>query len=701
MTEMTPPEIPAHLAVRPIEVSPATIINWIKPEPVSALEQRCMDELRPGDYEVYDEKLLNFLDEAREIFTRSGVSGMLRAGDLICAVYTANGDLVSASAGTYLHCVTAMLPIKYVMHRYWSEPSVGVREGDIFYANEAKYGGIHSPDQMAFMPVYHQGELIAWTAALAHSPEVGAIEPGGMPLFARMPEEEGMKLTPIRIGENYRLRRDMMDMMVNIVSRAPRMHELDTRARVTAADRLRVRLQQMAAERSNDFVRGLLRHLVVKAEKAARQRIARWNDGIYRAVAFTDTIGREPALLRGVITAIKKGDRITFDFTGTTPETPSTYNSFAHGVAAHAAVCIYGYAFHDLPVSNGVLAAFDWVFPQGTIFSASPGTAVSNSPTLNCITLGLLPQLMARLTFDSDSRINIGASNGNTAGSITLAGVNQHGIQLAELDGSTMNTEGHGARTDMDGVDAYGFPWAHAGRAPDVEESEAEFQFLRLFFGLRRDHCGFGQWRGGAGSEMAMAIRHTDFVRWSTRSRNCKITSAVGQFGGYPSAPSLGIFIQNTDVWDRLKRGDADLPTSSIQMLTERAIQGDYTVEHASRGARTAGNGDVIVHLSGAGGGYGDVLKREPARVMEDRRTGLISDWTVRNVYGVVYDEATLDVDEAATQARRTAIRAQRLGRGKRWAAFHEEWNQLRPPPEALKHFGSWPDGKPPAKGIK
>ena len=109
------PEIPEHFRVTPIEISPSTMVQWLKPEPISPLEQRGMDSLTPGDYEIYDEKLKNILDESREIFVRSGVTNLLTAGDLIVAVYTANGDLANASAGTYLHCVTGCLPVKYVM----------------------------------------------------------------------------------------------------------------------------------------------------------------------------------------------------------------------------------------------------------------------------------------------------------------------------------------------------------------------------------------------------------------------------------------------------------------------------------------------------------------------------------------------------------------------------------------------------------
>jgi N-methylhydantoinase B/oxoprolinase/acetone carboxylase alpha subunit len=42
------------------------------------------------------------------------------------------------------------------------------------------------------MPVFYQGELIAWTAALVHTTETGASEPGGMPIGATARFEEGL-----------------------------------------------------------------------------------------------------------------------------------------------------------------------------------------------------------------------------------------------------------------------------------------------------------------------------------------------------------------------------------------------------------------------------------------------------------------------------------------------------------------------------
>jgi N-methylhydantoinase B/oxoprolinase/acetone carboxylase alpha subunit len=683
-----PGQVPEHLRVTPIEVSPATMVEWIKPEPTSALEERCLELLAPGDYEIYHEKIVNFLAETREIFTRSGVTSMLRSGDCIVAIYTANGDLVNASAGTYLHCVTAMLPVKYVLHTFLTDATVGVREGDIWYANEAAYGGIHNPDQMAFMPVFHDGELIAWTAALAHQPETGAVEPGGMPMTARNRNDEGMKLTPIRIGENYRIRADLLKMMVNQISRAPRMQELDTRARATGADRLRIRLQELAAERGSDFVRGL-------AETAARRRIARWNDGTYRASVFLDTIGRESGLIRGSLAAVKRGEEIVMDFSGTSPENDSSFNCFPHIVAAHAAIYLYAYCFHDLPVSNGSLASVTWKVPRGTMFNAGPDAAVSNSPIVNSITVSLAPLVMARMMFDGDDHGQVAAPNGNIGAAVVFAGVNQYGVPIADLDTATLNTIGGGARWDGDGVDAYGFPWCHAGRSTDVEDSETDYQFLRLYLNLQADSGGFGQHQGGLGSETALCPRHVQTMFYSGASTGTMIPVGLGLFGGYPAANRPGIWIHDTDLWAKMARGDGDIPATSAQLATERAIGGTYYFEHTERPTRVASDGDVIVQLGSGGGGYGDPLKRDPALVAQDAAAGRISRHAAERVYHVRFAADAWAVDPAATDAARRAARAERLAGGRPYAEFEAQWSALRPPPEALAFFGRWPDGAP------
>ena len=67
--------------------------------------------------------------------------------------------------------------------------------------------------------------------------------------------------------------------------------------------------------------------------------------------------------------------------------------------------------------------------------------------------------------------------------------------------------------------------------------------------------------------------------------------------------------------------------------------------------------GDLIRLYTPGGGGYGDALKRDPALVAEDVRKGYIGRETARDVYGVVFEGEGLEVDKAATTARREEMR--------------------------------------------
>src|SRR5207247_9086000 len=187
------------------------------------------------------------------------------------------------------------------------------------YSNEAIYGGIHNPDQFAIMPIFHREELVAWSVVGAHQSETGGKEPGGEITTARTRHDEGMKLIPIKIGEHYQLRDDLLKMMENFISRAPRMQITDVKARVAACDRIRIRLQDLVEKRGTRFLQGLFRKMIMETAEGARERIRSWNDGVYRHVVFIDTTGFDAALIRTPIELIKKRDHITIDFSGASP----------------------------------------------------------------------------------------------------------------------------------------------------------------------------------------------------------------------------------------------------------------------------------------------------------------------------------------------------------------------------------------------
>ena len=676
-----------------MQISKEKLLAWLKPAPGTTSEVRSAEAIPAGEYEIYHEKLNIILDEAREVFVRTGVSGMLHSGDLIVGIYTPRGDMITASCGTYLHAVAAQLPVKYLVRNVLSMDSIGVNDGDVFYCNEARIGGIHNPDQMAIMPVYHDDELIAWTVAAVHQPETGATEPGGMPVTARSRFDEGMHLLPIKVVEGFRLREDLLEMMANMVSRAPRMQMIDTRARIVACDRIRVRVVELAESKGSDFLSGLFRRMIDEGEEGARRRIRLWNDGTYRSVAFLDTIGHTQTLIRVRLALRKRGDSIVFDFTGTSPENDGSFNAYPHIVAAHCAVYLYAYAFSDLPISAGTYAPLEFVVPDGTYLSAGMDAAVSNSPPACIPVVSVTNIAFSKMVFDSPDRARVTSPAGNGTSGVMYSGVTQWGTRLSDMSGYTLNTAGGGARAQRDGVDAYGFPLGHYGKAPDLEDVENEFPLLHLFQKLRQDSAGLGRYRGGAGTETAWLVHLTDRFIFQSVASHSQIPSSSGIFGGYPPAVRPGIRLLGTDIPNRMHDG-SETPMGTEELLADQGKQSDSWVGSGVRASRAYERGDVFVGLSPGGAGYGDVLDRDPQRVMDDLRRQLISPWVAAHVCKVAFDPETLVIDTDETERLRDGERRARIARGVPFEEFQAAWADLSPPAEALEYFGAWPSGE-------
>ncbi|MGI0091378.1 MAG: hydantoinase B/oxoprolinase family protein, partial [Nitrososphaerales archaeon] len=292
-----------------------------KPDPPTERELQAVSKLDPVDYSVYTRKLEMACKEAREALQKFGISAFIKAGDTAHAIYTANGDLAIADVGTYLHVVDGVIPIKFVIKHYKNEPTVGVRDGDIFFCNEALYGGIHNPDMITFLPVFVGGEIVAWVASACHEPETGATEPGGMANTAKSRYDEGLKVPPIKIGENFKLKKDINELFENNV-RYPLMISNDQSARAAVCLRLRNRILDIAGQKGKEFVFGMLRKIILDTAEVVKDRIRRIPDGTFRQMAFLDTVGFAEGLVRLPVTMIKQGDKITFDLTHASPQVP-------------------------------------------------------------------------------------------------------------------------------------------------------------------------------------------------------------------------------------------------------------------------------------------------------------------------------------------------------------------------------------------
>jgi N-methylhydantoinase B len=90
--------------------------------------------------------------------------------------------------------------------------------------------------------------------------------------------------------------------------------------------------------------------------------------------------------------------------------------------------------------------------------------------------------------------------------------------------------------------------------------------------------------------------------------------------------------------------------------------------------------GDLLRFETCGGGGWGDPLAREAERVRQDVARGFVTPRGALEDYGVVIDEATIEVDKTATQeVRARRVRALPLiDRGPGFAQAEARWLAFR-----------------------
>ncbi|HJT01275.1 MAG TPA: hydantoinase B/oxoprolinase family protein, partial [Terriglobales bacterium] len=533
--------------------------------------------------------------------------------------------------------------------------------------------------------------------------ETGAIEPGGMPVSARSRFEEGMNLPPMKIGENFQLRNDFLEFYNVYGLRAPAMFISDLKARCTTADRVRIRMLELAEKRGADFVVGLLHKMSATAEAGARRKINTLPDGKFRAVVFNDAIGWTPALVRSCFLTITKEDgRVVFDFNGTSPENPSSYNVHPQAVVGHIANFMYEYFFHDLPICSSTFAPVDFVFPDNIILNPDKTAATSC-----CVFIGMQARCathssFAKMTFSSSSLWRqVAAPPGSQHTSQICAGLSQWKLAFADVLSFALNSQGQGGRAAMDGMDAYGFAWCAFGRAPDTEQVESELPLTVTLSQHWKDSCGHGLHRGGSGATQQWMVHKVPEMVSMCMGNGSKVPLGQPLFGAYASTPIPGITVRNADLLERMQKGDPALALDHRSVFERKTIHGEWNAELIARTPKTYKEGDVLFGFSGGGPGYGDPLERDPNDVMEDLRKNIISDWTARHIYHVAYEPERRKLDAEGTKRQRDEERKARLARGKRFDEFHQEWSKKSPPQEILHWYGSWPDAKPTAPVMR
>ena len=632
------------------------------------------------------------LDEAYEMMEQTGAAPGAKWGDLTSAVYSAGGDLVHISTGGVLAFASVLhYPVRFI-NKYWAgDATVGVNDGDAFIHNDARYGNIHNTDQSIILPVFHEGELIAWVATVVHEGENGAKEPGGMPSSSESAFDDGLRMSPFKIIEGGVLRRDLLTFLQNSV-REPALQYQDLKVKYYAALRIKERVQSLIAEVGRDAFLVSLRKSLEDVEAEARRRIAAIPDGTYRVNFFADSTLRENVLLKYPCAITIRGEEMTIDWRGAAPQFLNrAFNSSLGSSKCGMNQAILGFLWPDLPRGISIMNSIEVLTDHGSCVDPTDDAPLGQSLQSIFKTFGVVQALFPKMTFSCREKYgSIIAPWFNQINTFLFGGVTQHGHFVGNVC-ADLNGMGGGARAYADGEPAMAPFFAAMADLGEQEIIEEDVPFLQLISKrIKRDNQGFGKLRGGMGYEMAVAAKGTPMWGFATVSSGSKFPAVPGMFGGY-GCPTMPLAkIKGINVFEAL-RDDPQLFQFDFEHLMNARPFPDarYSTHHMGMGFELADEGELYMICQGSGGGYGDVLERDPAAVMADIEAGYISATTAQEIYQVAFDQDTLAVDEPGTAAARDSERAARLRRGRPYADFLADWVTPEPPAE-IPYYGSW-----------
>lgn len=635
------------------------------------------------------------LSEAFTMVNQMGAAPGAKWGDLVTGIYTNSGDLAMiAPHGIIAFAACCFYPIKFII-KYWvNDASVGVRDGDGFIHNDARYGGVHNTDQSMMMPLFWKGELICWLSSTIHEGENGACEPGGMPAAAESKYDEGIKMSPFKVVENFQLKRDLVTFLQNSV-RDPKLQLEDMKVKLHAVMRLRERILAILEQYGRDALIGTLRSHLEDVEVEMRRRIAELPDGTTRVLQFMDSSLRESAMQKVACAITVKGERMTLDFRGSAPQFLNRCVN-TNVASFKAALCtgLLQNIWPDLPHTMAVLSPIEILTDRNSIMDAEGEMPQSMSlmPMFKACVVWTIP--MNKLNYSVPHRYSaVIASQYDQAATFVYGGLTQHGDVTGNFC-SDINGMGQGARSHADGEHSVSPVFGFMADSGEHEINEEDTPIIRLGAQrLAKDRIGWGKYRAGMGYEQIATVRGTGLWGFMTGCEGSKFPSAQGLFGGY-SCPSYQLMkIKGINIFAELEKNPKVVEVFDIvELMNKQPIKGgQYSSNDMGMTFEICNEGEIYMICQGSGGGYGDVLERDPKLVMKDLAEDLMSHENARDIYKVVYDAATLVVDEAATKALRDKTRRERIKRGKPFDAFCKKW-VTKEPPAHIPYYGSWND---------
>jgi N-methylhydantoinase B len=570
---------------------------------------------------VLQRRLKSITEEMGLTLLRTTRSPILNeARDFVTGLYDARGRMLEQSE--YIPVLAfALQPACENVIRFFGDD---VHPGDVILHNDVFSGGNQNNDVAVFKPIFAGQRLIAWAACKGHQADIGGAVQGGYNPEAREVWQEALRIPAVKIVERGRLRKDVWNLIFANIRLG--IVEEDIKAQIGGATVGERGFLVLAARFGHARLGRLLDALFDSTERRVRREIAAIPDGTYRGEshAFYDGV-TDGTRMRINLTVRVKGESITFDFTGSSPQTPGFVNAPYSATASALLLTFLMLIDPDIPHNAGILRPIRIVNPEGSFLNARfpAATTFGNSitgPTSDAIFRAFARALPKMVTAGWNRFLGFAVSGQDPRRRRPYVD-----ILFLSLKG------GSGGTWSADGYDHIGLINCAGGiLAQDYEMFEIHDPHFLLKHEYLQDSAGAGRWRGGVGVETEFEMRGENVTGVAFGDGVEEEARAFGLFGGAPGS--------RNEI--RLAYPDG----------SERVAKTKEIMRGIPRGTR-------FRQKAGGGGGYGNPLERPAEEVLADVRSELVSAQAAREQYGVWIDPQTLTLDVAKTAALRRAKR--------------------------------------------
>lgn len=547
----------------------------------------------PLDVAVVWGRLAAVAEEMAEAQQRTAYSDQVReGGDYSTAVFDRTGRMVAQANRSPAHLGAMPDAVRNMLAVY---PAETLEPGDVIVLNDPYMGAGHLPDMFAMSPSFVDGALVGFVASCVHLTDVGGPAPGSQAVVGVTDlVQEGLRFLPTRVYRRGEPVREILQLIEANV-RVPDAVLGDIRAQRAALHVGATKLAELYERGGSDVVAAVAEEILSRSEEAVRRELSAIPDSTASFVDHVDDYGPDTPPIRMKVTVAIRGGEITFDFTGTDPQTPSSLNCTLSYVKAYCYWATKAITTRDtIPQNEGQLRPVNVVAPPGCFFNPSPPAALGGRALMNQRIVELIFGAFAQIVPD-----RVCAASGQWLNPI-FGGADPRTGRLFIFYDYVMG--GVGARAAKDGIDAMS-PVVSVENIP-IEAQEARNPILVERHELIPDSGGAGRFRGGLGVRKDVRILADDVVLSNLTDRH--VFSPYGLDGG--ASGMLGEIVLN--------------PGSE----TERRL-------HSKESVRLA-HGDVVSFRCSGSGGSGSPRDRPRERVAHDVHEGVVTPESARRDYG-------------------------------------------------------------------